>query len=434
MYDRAKIEVRAGAGGSGSASLRHEKFAARGGPDGGDGGRGGSVYVMADPNVNTLLSYRYKRHFKAESGTAGSKQKKHGKAGNDLVLTVPVGTVVYDEGSGAPVADLTEPGERVLVARGGRGGLGNTHFSTSTYQTPRFAERGEPGQERALRLELKLLADVALVGFPNAGKSTLLTAISAATPKIGDYPFTTLEPQLGVVSVPGAEQTFVVADIPGLIEGAHTGAGLGDEFLRHIERTRVLLFVLDGSGQEARSPLEDLEVLRRELALYTPEMIGKPGLIAFNKIDMPEAQANWEAMQDDLRATGMEALPISGAGRVRLESLIFKLAEMVERAPAPGRFAQQVDEATLRPSGVDTSRYEIHRKGKQTWQVTGPSIERIAVMTDLGNEEAVRRLEREMDRLGITRDLEEAGIGDGHLLRIGSVEIQWGQGGDSYED
>lgn len=427
MYDRATIEVKAGSGGNGSASLRHEKFVAKGGPDGGDGGRGGSVYLLADPNVNTLLSYRYKRHYKAESGGHGSKQKKQGKSGHDLSLSVPVGTVVFDDATGEPLADLTEVGQRVLVARGGRGGLGNTHFSTSTYQTPRFAELGEPGVERQLRLELKLLADVALVGYPNAGKSTLLAAISNATPKVGDYPFTTLEPSLGVVSVPGTEDSFVVADIPGLIEGAHAGHGLGDEFLRHIERTRVLLYVVDGSGQEGRAPLDDLRVLRRELELYRPDLADRPSVVAFNKIDMEEAQAAWRDFQRAMAAEGTEVVAISGAARIGIEPLIFRVWRTLQTAPPPARFAPELDDTTLRPEATDTSRYQIKRKGKQTWQVTGPSIERIAVMTNLQNEEAVRRLERELDRFGITRELEEAGIEPGHTLRIGSVEIEWGE-------
>jgi GTP-binding protein len=388
------------------------------------------VWVEADESLNTLLPYRFKRRFKAQPGTPGGKQKRHGKAGEDLVLKVPPGTVVYDEATGEIIADLAERGERVMLARGGRGGLGNTHFKTSTYQTPRFAERGEPGEERAVRFELKLLADVALVGFPNAGKSTLISAISAATPKIANYPFTTLEPVLGVVQVPGTEDSFVVADIPGLIEGAHEGVGLGDEFLRHIERTRVLVYVLDGSGQEGRSPLSDLEVLRRELALYQPQLAERPALIAFNKMDMPEAQQNWEGFRDDPAVRELDVLPVSGAARIGLDALILRIAQELENAPPQARFAPQQDaESVLRPQQVDSARYEIRRKGARTWEVSGPTIERIAVMTDLENEEAVRRLERELDRLGISRQLEEAGIEDGDVLRIGQVELDWGEAG-----
>lgn len=426
MFDRARIHIKAGAGGSGSASLRHEKFVPRGGPDGGDGGRGGSVYIEASSNANTLLAYKYKRHYKAEAGGAGLGQKRHGRAGHDLVLTVPVGTVVYDDETGEAVADLTEDGARVMVARGGRGGLGNTHFSTSTYQTPRFAEKGEPGQERSLRLELKLLADVSLVGLPNAGKSSLLAALSAAKPKVADYPFTTLEPMLGVVAVPDADSSFVLADIPGLIEGAHEGVGLGDEFLRHIERTRVLLYVVDGSGLEGHEPLDDLRVVRREVEEYRPELAERPALVVFNKADTVEAQERWPAFRDTVDTMGVDAVPVSAATRKGLDELVRRTMEALASAPPVPRFAEELPEERTQLREIDSTRYTVQRRGKQTWQVAGPSIERLAVMTDLSNEEAVLRLEREMGRLGITRELEEAGIEPGHVVRLGDVEIEWG--------
>lgn len=426
MFDRTRIHVKAGAGGAGSASLRHEKFVPRGGPDGGDGGRGGSVYIQASDNVNTLLAYRYKRHYKAEAGGSGLGQKRHGRAGHDLVLAVPVGTVVYDDESDQPLADLTEDGGRVLVARGGRGGLGNTHFSTSTYQTPRFAEKGEPGQERTLRLELKLLADVSLVGLPNAGKSSLLAALTAAKPKVADYPFTTLEPMLGVVAVPDSETTFVLADIPGLIEGAHEGVGLGDEFLRHIERTRVLLYVVDGSGLEGHEPLDDLHVVRAEIREYRPELAARPALVAFNKLDTAEARDRWPAFQAAAGALGLEAVPVSAAAHEGLDGLVRRVAGTLAAAPAVPSFAEEQGEDFTQLREIDATRYTVERRGKHTWQVQGPSIERLAVMTDLSNEEAVLRLEREMGRLGITRDLEEAGIEPGHVVRLGHVEIEWG--------
>ena len=426
MVDQVVIEVKAGDGGNGSASLRREKFVPKGGPDGGDGGRGGSVYLVADPSENTLLPYTFKKRYVAESGGHGRSQKRHGKAGADLFLPVPVGTVVYDDETGELLADLSTPGQKVLVARGGRGGLGNTHFATSTYQTPRFAEKGEPGEERRLRLELKLLADVSLVGLPNAGKSTLLSAISSARPKIGNYPFTTLEPVLGVVQVPGSEKSFVVADIPGLVEGAHEGTGLGDEFLRHIERTRVLLFVVDGSSQDGVDPLDAIRILREELRYYDPKLLERPSLVAFNKIDLPEAQQRWESFKKEVETLGYEALPVSGASREGLRELIYKLSQMLENAPPIGTFAPQEEQAVIRLGSIDHRWYQIRRKGKRTWEVHGPTIERIAVMTDITNPEAVNRLEREMDRMGITKDLENAGIEPGHVVRIGGVEIEWG--------
>ncbi len=427
MFDRVTIQVKAGDGGDGSASLRHEKYVAKGGPDGGDGGRGGSVYVRADPSVNTLLQYRYKRSFKAERGGPGRRKKQHGRAGDDLVLSVPVGTVVHDGASGEVIADLTTAGERALVARGGRGGLGNTHFATSTYQTPRFAELGEPGEERSVRLELKLIADVALVGYPNAGKSTLISAISAARPKIGAYPFTTLEPVLGVVAVPDSDESFVVADVPGLIEGAHAGTGLGHDFLRHVERTRALVYVVDGSGQEGRSPLHDLDVVRREIGLHDPELLSRPSLVAFNKMDLPEARENWEEFSRAVRERGLEAVPVSAAAHTGLAELVRVMSSALAQAPAIRRFVEAEPEGeVLHPRPVDSERFDIRRKGVRTWQVEGPTIERIAVMTDTGNVEAVRRLEREMNRTGVTRALEEAGIEPGHVVRIGGVELEWG--------
>lgn len=426
MFDRVTIEVRAGAGGNGSASLRHEKFAPKGGPDGGDGGRGGSVYLRADSSHNTLLIYRYRRIHKASAGAAGRGKRQHGKAGKDLILPVPVGTVVYDANTNKLLADLASPGEQVVVAHGGRGGLGNTHFSTSSFQTPKFAELGEPGEETRVCLELKLIADVGLVGFPNAGKSTLLSVLSAATPKIGAYPFTTLEPVLGAVESPNSDQTFVVADIPGIIEGAHTGTGLGDEFLRHIERTRVIVFVVDGSGQEGREPADDLQVIRRELELYQADLAERPALIAFNKVDMPEAQQNLEVFRARAEVTGMDVMPISAAARQGLVELKRAIAHKLEDAPPIQRFAPEQNETVLHPKYEDSERYQIRRKGNRTWQIYGPTIERLAVMTNMENPDAVRRLEREMNRLGITSELEERGIQEGHVLRIGGVEIDWG--------
>ena len=274
FYDQAKIFVRAGNGGNGLASFRREKYVPFGGPDGGDGGHGGHVYLEVDPGLNTLLPFHYEQRYPAENGGNGRKSKKHGKQGADRIVKVPPGTVVYDDATGEQLADLVVPGSRVRLARGGKGGLGNTHFATSTHQAPRLAEKGEPGEERWLRLELKLIADVGLVGYPNAGKSTLISAISAARPKIADYPFTTLEPNLGVVEVEG--ETFVVADIPGLIEGAHRGVGLGHEFLRHIERTRLLLHVVDAGSDD---PLQAFRQVNEELTLYDEDLGRRPQLV-----------------------------------------------------------------------------------------------------------------------------------------------------------
>src|SRR4051812_3522573 len=300
FLDDVRIFVRAGAGGDGASTMRREAHVPRGGPDGGDGGRGGSVHLRVDAGQTALHDFRYKHHFTAESGGPGARQKKHGKAGPDLYLAVPPGTAVIDLASGQLVADLVAVGQEVMVARGGRGGLGNTHFATATHQAPRHAQKGEPGEQKELRLELRLIADVGLVGLPNAGKSTLLAALTAATPKIADYPFTTLEPNLGVLDLAdpddpsGEERRPTIADVPGLIEGASIGAGLGHAFLRHVERTRILLHMVDGSS---RDPGWDHDVIREELAAHDPALLEKPILVVFNKIDQPAAVDAWPAFR-----------------------------------------------------------------------------------------------------------------------------------------
>ncbi len=310
FVDEASIEVIAGNGGNGVASFRREKYVPRGGPDGGDGGRGGSVYLEADPGMNTLVDYHYHPHRRAAAGGAGGGQQKHGAKGADLILPVPAGTVARDAETGELIADLTEPGERMMVARGGRGGLGNTHFATATRQAPREAQRGEPGAEIALDLELKLIADVGLVGYPNAGKSTLLSVVSAARPKIADYPFTTLVPNLGVVEIGdvsrGRGTSFVMADIPGLIEGAAQGVGLGHEFLRHVERTRLLLHLIDGGATE-RDPWDEFETINRELSEYSAELGARPQVVVLTKMDLPDARARWSALRPRAEAAGLQA-------------------------------------------------------------------------------------------------------------------------------
>src|SRR5579884_1406599 len=313
FYDRAKIYVKAGNGGNGSAHFRREKYVPFGGPDGGDGGRGGSVYLEVNPALNTLVDYHYHPHHKAKSGEAGGGQRKHGAKGDDLVLPVPAGTVARNAETGELVADLTEPGQRVMVARGGRGGLGNVHFATPTNQAPREAQRGEPGEEVTLELELKLIADVGLVGYPNAGKSTLLSVVTAAKPKIADYPFTTLVPNLGVVVVgdPGDRdyESFVLADIPGLIEGAAQGVGLGHDFLRHVERTRLLLHLIDGDNV-ALDPWEEFTIINRELEAYRPDLAELPQIIVFTKMDLPTARERWPDLQARAMAADLPAFAI----------------------------------------------------------------------------------------------------------------------------
>ncbi|HXH07913.1 MAG TPA: GTPase ObgE [Vicinamibacterales bacterium] len=351
FVDEAEITVTAGAGGRGAVSFRREKYVPRGGPNGGDGGRGGSIYLVASPRQNTLLAFRYNPEFRAERGAHGEGSHRTGRSGTDLELEVPVGTIVYErtaDGALVRLADLNEPGARVLVARGGRGGRGNARFATPTRQAPRHAEPGEPGETRRLHLRLKLLADVGLVGFPNAGKSTLIARISAARPRIADYPFTTLEPHLGVVSLDD-ERSFVVADVPGLIEGAHRGAGLGHQFLGHLERARTLVHVIDVSPASGRDPVDDFEVIQRELALFPgtgeertaggPPLAGKTRLVAANKIDILAEPDRLRRLEAHLRARGVPLFPISAVTGEGVPALLEAMWREVEaarrRVPAP---------------------------------------------------------------------------------------------------
>ena len=426
FYDRARIYVKGGDGGNGAISFRREKYVPKGGPDGGDGGRGGNVYLRVDPQVNTLLAFSYQQHFRAESGEPGRGKNQSGRDGADLVIDVPPGTVVYDDATGELLGDLVEPGEMLLVARGGKGGRGNQHFATPTRQAPRLAEKGEPGEARWLRLELKLLADVGLVGLPNAGKSTLLAAVSAARPKIADYPFTTLEPVLGVVTIPGrAGGAFVLADLPGLIAGAAQGAGLGHEFLRHVERTRLLVHVLDGSGGfEGRDPLEDFQTINEELAAYSAELAGKPQVVAVNKIDLPEARANLPRVREALVTLGYTVFPISAATGEGVGDLLVHLWERLQTLPKP----LPVDRQRRRVYTLASQRedyWEAERLSRHHFVVRGPRVERLTRMTDFGNEEAAERYQALLRKWGVTRKLEELGIQPGDVVHVAGLELIW---------
>jgi GTP-binding protein len=327
FYDEAKIYVKGGDGGNGCIAFRREKYVPFGGPWGGDGGRGGSVILQADEGLHTLVDFRYQRHYKADRGMHGQGKNKHGKSGEDLIVRLPVGTVVKDALSGEALADLTAHGQEVVVARGGKGGRGNAHFATSTQQAPYIAEKGEAGEERHLILQLKLLADAGLVGFPNAGKSTLISRVSAARPQIAAYPFTTLNPHLGVVRIENG-YSFVMADIPGLIAGAHQGAGLGHRFLRHIERTRLIIYVLDVSGTEGRDPGEDLRILKEEITLYDPTLTSRPQIVAANKIDLPDAAQNLSKLKESL-GNRYEIFPVSALTGEGLKALTYRVAELI---------------------------------------------------------------------------------------------------------
>ncbi len=434
FFDRAKIFVKAGNGGNGAAHFRREKFAPQGGPDGGDGGRGGSVYFEAEAGLNTLVDFHYHQRFRAGDGGNGGGSRMHGKAGEDLVLRVPPGTLVRNADTGAILADLTTPGQRVLIARGGRGGLGNVHFATATNQAPREAQFGEPGEELHLALELKLIADVGLVGMPNAGKSTLLSVVTRAKPKIANYPFTTLVPNLGVVEVGdyarGDGTSFVIADIPGLIEGAAEGVGLGHDFLRHVERTRLLLHLIDGDNV-AMDPWEEFEVINRELEAYRPELAQLPQIIVFTKMDLPAARERWPEVEAKARERGLPAFAISAPTREGVLDLInFTAAQLREipTRPLPEVAAAGVsDEGTVTLRPQDDTSFTITQEGR-VFIVRGKRVDLLAQMTNTETEEGLARLEKQMRKLGVFDALEKAGVQPGDTVRFGPVELGWGEG------
>ncbi len=434
LYDHTKIYVKAGSGGDGSMHFRREKFAPFGGPDGGDGGRGGSVYFEATYNLNTLIDYRYKQSFKAEAGGAGARQKMHGAKGEDIVLKVPCGTIIRDAETMAVVADLLESGQQVMVARGGRGGLGNVHFATSTHQAPKEAQKGEPGEEHWLLLELRLIADVGLVGYPNAGKSTLLSVVTAARPKIADYPFTTLAPNLGVVEVgqprSGDGFSFVLADIPGLIEGAAQGVGLGHEFLRHIQRTRLLIHMLDGASVDERDPWQDFQAINHELSEYDARLGQRPQIVVLNKMDVPTAQEHWPAFKEKAEAAGYPVFAISAVAQQGTRELMDFAAkrlheiqqEEIERAAAQP--LGDMDAPVLRPQPDDT--FSI-TKENGIYIVRGKYVERAVNMTDTESDEGMVRMERTLEKMGVTKALEAAGVQVGDTVRFGKAVLIWGE-------
>jgi GTP-binding protein len=422
FLDRVKIWVRAGDGGDGAATFRQEAHVPRGGPDGGDGGRGGSVYLRVDPGQTTLRDFTQKRHYKATPGGRGTRARRHGRAGDDLILDVPPGTAVYADESGELLADLVAHGQSALVARGGRGGLGNTHFKTSTHQAPKHAQKGEPGTESWLRLELRLIADIGLVGLPNAGKSTILAAVTAAEPKIADYPFTTLEPNLGVMDLGDEdERRPTIADVPGLIEGASSGAGLGHAFLRHVERTRVLVHVVDGSSRDAEW---DYEVIREELLAHDPALLAKPMLVVFNKMDLPAAQTAWPAFRQARAAEPTDALAISAETGEGMAAFRTALAALL---PSAGELAEPPEPAGVVVHRIEamTDGFSLERDPDGVLRVRGRRIERTAAQTNFDVEESAERFQRELARQGIDRELRRAGVAAGDLVRIGSVELEW---------
>lgn len=421
FFDRAKIYVKGGDGGNGCIAMRREKYVPFGGPWGGDGGRGGDVIFVADEGLNTLQDFRYKKHFKAERGGHGMGKNKNGPAGEDLTVRVPTGTVVREAATGRLIADLVEDGQQVVIAKGGRGGRGNVHFSSGTNKAPRVAEKGEPGEELDIELELKLIADVGLIGFPNAGKSTFISMVSAAKPKIADYPFTTLVPNLGVVDA-GGERSFVLADIPGLIEGASQGVGLGHEFLRHTERTRLLIHVVDAAGTEGRDPVEDIKTINRELELYDPRLAQRPQIIAANKMDIiPQADENLARLREEFSGQ-YEIFPISAATGQGLDKVIQRVADLLEELPKIEPEQSEEERVTV---FTPEDRFNIKRDMDGNWRVTGKEIERHVIMTYLEEEESVERLQRIMKAMGLEKGLVDAGVKEGDIVRIGDWEFEW---------
>ncbi|MBX3032189.1 MAG: GTPase ObgE [Chloroflexi bacterium] len=425
FLDRVSLTLTAGDGGDGAASFRREAHVPRGGPDGGDGGRGGSIHLVVDVGQTTFGDYRFKHHFRASAGGRGEGSRRHGKAGADLDLTVPPGTVVLDA-EGALLADLVAPGQRFLVARGGRGGLGNTHFATATHQAPKHAQKGEPGERRTIVLELRLIADVGLVGLPNAGKSTLLAALTAATPRIADYPFTTLEPNLGVLDLEAIDPTdhrrVTIADLPGLIEGASGGAGLGHAFLRHVERTRVLIHVVDLG---APNPERDFGIIRDELEARDPALLSKTTLVVANKLDVEGASDALSAFVAARARDGLEVVPISARDGMGLRELLEALARLLPDLDELSRPGEPAGVVVHRPEG-DHSSFAVDRDADDVLRVRGRRIERMVAQTDFENEESAERFQRELARLGVEKALVRAGVQRGDIVRIGPHELEWG--------
>jgi GTP-binding protein len=426
FIDQAEILVQSGKGGDGAVHFRREKYVPRGGPDGGDGGKGGDVILRVNPHLNTLYNFQQKRTFHAPDGANGARQNMTGRSAEDIEIPVPPGTLIYDAQSGELLGDLVEDGQQLTVAFGGRGGRGNVHFASSTRQVPMLAEKGEPGQARRLRLELKLIADIGIVGVPNAGKSTLLSVVTNATPKIAPYPFTTLEPNLGVSRLDD-ETTLVIADIPGLIEGAHRGVGLGHDFLRHIQRTRVLIHLLDGLAED---PLLDFAQINSELALFDPGLVHKPQIVAVSKMDLTDVQERWPKLEGRLKiqikAAGQkirvdpEPLAISAATGSNVRLLLYRAAQLLEETPV----LELEPAIPVYRAEADPNAYAISRE-PDGWRVAGEAIERAASMTYWEHFQSIRRFQRILEALGIDKALREAGVQNGDTVYIGDFELEW---------
>jgi len=418
FMDIVKISVKAGNGGDGNVSFRREKYVAAGGPDGGDGGRGGNIYFVVDEGLNTLIDFRYTKKFAAEDGEKGGAGNRNGKGGQDLYIKVPQGTIIREVESGKVVADMVEVGEKKLLARGGKGGRGNSKFATPTRQVPKFAEQGTRGDEFTFVLELKMIADVGLVGFPNVGKSTLLSIMTSAKPKIADYHFTTLEPNLGVVKLDNG-QSFVMADIPGLIEGAHEGVGLGHDFLRHIERTKVFVHVVDCAQIEGRDAVEDLNTINGEILKYKEKLKDRVQIIAANKMDIPGSEENFERLKVEAEKLGFEIFPISGATRKGIKELFNRVGEIVATTEV------EPLEEVVELINEDDDREWTLKKDNEVFVIEGKLVEKIMNSVNFEDTESLQYFQRFLNKMGINQALEDAGIQEGDTVRIGESEFEY---------
>lgn len=422
FVDKAKIYVKAGNGGDGRVSFRREKYVPNGGPDGGDGGDGGDIVFIVDENMRTLMDFRYKKKHIAGNGEMGGTNNSSGKSADDLYIKVPAGTILRDAETGALLGDLKYHGDKVIVALGGKGGKGNQHFATPTRQAPRFAQPGEPGMERWIEMELKLLADVGLVGFPNVGKSTFLSIVTSAKPKIANYHFTTLVPNLGVVDL-GSGRSFVIADIPGIIEGAHSGVGLGHDFLRHVERTKVLIHLLDASGLEGRDPLEDFDKINQELKLYSEKLANKPQLVACNKMDIPEARENYGRIAEELGKKGYEVYAISAATRDGIAPImdrVFNLLESIKDVEEP---VEEIVDLMYHISTEDKP--FTARKENGVFIVEGKLIEQLLASVNLDDNDSIKYFQKVLRKRGIVDELRQLGVKDGDTIRMLDLEFEY---------
>ena len=418
FIDQITIMVASGKGGDGAVHFRREKYVPRGGPDGGDGGRGGDIILVVSRHLNTLFPFQHRRIFRADSGRPGGGNNKTGRSAEDLLVEVPPGTIIYDDDTGQVIGDLVEEGQQLVVCRGGRGGRGNTRFANSRNQAPRIGERGEPGEERNLRLELKLIADIGIVGVPNAGKSTFLSAVTNAEPKIASYPFTTVQPNLGVANLDG-DNTLVLADIPGLIEGAHQGVGLGHDFLRHIQRTRVLIHLLDGLSED---PLADYAQINSELALFDEDLANKPQVVALNKADLPFVRDLWTEYEQQFKEHGIkQPMLISAVSGDNVRKLLYRAAQLLAETPEP----TPVAEMPVYRHETDPNEFSISREDDGGYRVSGVAIQRAAAMTYWEYDQSVRRFQRILETLGIDKALRDAGVTQGDTVYIGDFQLEW---------